>query len=235
MLSQPRQDNSQMLCMICLILRVKQDIIDSVRLHGRVGRLLAVYTLLSSFACSLGHKRYGTRSVRVNGQKRSYTDCTGDTVRSWHGSTRRVKRVGGRLGDWRHFGCRTKILDLISRASAQSIVTTIKANLLGFGLSIPKTFHSRRNFQIPCTAAHTPSAVAAAPVAPTAVAAAPAAAPVAAFQVFLHPILHPGWAPLCLCCLLQVELVCISGTNKLSAPCTLFDLCSSMYILRSAY
>ena len=69
MLSQPRQDNSQMLCMICLILRVKQDIIDSVRLHGRVGRLLAVYTLLSSFACSLGHKRYGTRSVHVNGQK----------------------------------------------------------------------------------------------------------------------------------------------------------------------
>ena len=28
MLSQPRQDNSQMLCMICLILRVNQDIID---------------------------------------------------------------------------------------------------------------------------------------------------------------------------------------------------------------
>ena len=28
MLSQPRQNNSQMLCMICLILKVDQDIID---------------------------------------------------------------------------------------------------------------------------------------------------------------------------------------------------------------
>ena len=28
MLSLPRQDNTQMLCMICLILRVNQDIID---------------------------------------------------------------------------------------------------------------------------------------------------------------------------------------------------------------
>lgn len=118
-----------------------------------------------------------------------------------------------------------------------------KANLLGFGLSIPKAFHSRRNFQIPCTAAHTPSAAAAA-LRPSLLRPPPPLQRPPPSRPRLPLLLHSKSSStpfsiqvelLCLCCLLQVELFCISGTNKLSAPCTLFDLCSSMYILRSAY